>query len=116
MLVEEKLVHVKASTPEWYQKFESLMVEHNFQKTQADHYIFVKGYDRGDLLILLLYVDDILNVGQDTKNIGNWKALSKSFVMKDIGLTKQILGMHIVQDRTKRLSWLSQEKYVTKVL
>ena len=36
--------------------------------------------------------------------------------MKDMGPAKQILGMHIVRDRTKKLLWLSQEKYVTKVL
>ena len=30
-------------------------------------------------------------------------------------MAKQILGIHIVQDRTMKL-WLSQEKYVTKVL
>ena len=35
--------------------------------------------------------------------------------MKDMGPAKQILGMHIVRDRTKKLLWLSQEKYVTKV-
>ena len=44
------------------------------------------------------------------------KALSRSFSMKDMGPAKQILGMHIVRDRTMRLLWLSQEKYVTKVL
>ena len=36
--------------------------------------------------------------------------------MKDMGPVKQILGMHIVRDRMKKLLWLSQEKYVTKVL
>ena len=36
--------------------------------------------------------------------------------MKDIGAAKQILGMNIVRDLTKKLLWLSQEKYVTKVL
>ena len=34
--------------------------------------------------------------------------------MKDIELG--ILGMHIVRDRTKKLLWLSQEKYMTKVI
>ena len=33
-----------------------------------------------------------------------------------MGQAIQILGMHIVRDRTKKLLWLSQEKYVTKVL
>ena len=44
------------------------------------------------------------------------KALSKSFAMKDLGSAKQILSMHIVRDRTKKVLWLSQEKYVTKIL
>ena len=36
--------------------------------------------------------------------------------MKDLGLAEQILGMHTVWGRTKHMLWLSQEKYVTKVL
>ena len=44
------------------------------------------------------------------------KALGKSFAMKDLGPAKQILGMHIVRDRTKKVLWFSQEKYVIKIL
>ena len=36
--------------------------------------------------------------------------------MKDLGPAKQILGMRITRDRTKRLLWLSQERYIEKVL
>ena len=79
--------------------------------------MFVKRYNEGDFLILLLYVDDMLIVGQDTRKIGSLKkALGKSFAMKDLGPAKQILGMQIVRDRTKNVLWLSEEKYVTKVL
>ena len=56
-------------------------------------------------------------VGQDTRNINSLKkALGKSFAMKNPCPAKQILGMHIVWDRTKNMLWLSQEKYVTKIL
>ena len=73
------------------------MMEQKFPKTQADPCVFVKRYDEGDFLILLLYVDDMLVVKQDTRKIRNLKkALGKSFVMKDLGPAKQILGMHIV--------------------
>ena len=93
------------------------MLEHKFHKAQADHCVFVKRYDEGDFLILLLYVEDMLIVGQDTRNINSLKkALGKSFAMKNPCPAKQILGMHIVWDRTKNMLWLSQEKYVTKVL
>ena len=68
-------------------------------------------------MILLLIVDDMLIVRQDTRKIASLKkAQGKSFAMKDLGPAKQILGMHIVRDRTKKLLWLSQEKYVTKIL
>ena len=67
------------------------MTKHRFHKTQADHCMFVKKYNEGDFLILLLYVDDMLVVGQDANKITSLKkALSKSFAMKDL-----------VQDRTK---------------
>ena len=89
------------------------MLKHGFHKTQADHGVFVKRYDEADFLILLLYVDDMLVVEQDAKKIVSLKkALRKSFVMKDLGPTRQILGMHIVRDKTKNMlsNWLSQEK------
>ena len=56
----------------------------------------------------------MLIVGWDPKKIRSLKkALSKSFAMKDMRPGKQILRMHIVRDRTKKLLWLSHEKYVT---
>mgnify|MGYP007129908909 CR=1 FL=1 len=36
------------------------MVEYEFYETRADHYVFVKRYDEGDFIVLLLYVDDML--------------------------------------------------------
>ena len=93
------------------------MTENGYRKTQADHCVFVKRFNGGDFLILLLYVDDMLIVGRNHMEIRALKkALSGSFSMKDMGPAKKILGMHIVRDRTKKLLWLSQEKYVTKVL
>ena len=56
-------------------------------------------------------------VGQETRKIMSLKkALGKSFAIKDLGPAKQILRMHIVRDRTKKVLWLSLEKYVTKIL
>ncbi|GKV23084.1 hypothetical protein SLEP1_g32861 [Rubroshorea leprosula] len=42
--------------------------------------------------------------------------LSKSFDMKDLGPTKQILGMAITHDRKAGKLWLSHEKYVEWML
>ena len=93
------------------------MIDNGYHKMRPDHWVFVKKFDGGDFLILLLYVDDMLIVGRDHTKIRVLKnGLSRSFSMKDMGPAKQILRMHIVRDRTKKLLWPSQEKYVTKVL
>ncbi|GKU95372.1 hypothetical protein SLEP1_g8739 [Rubroshorea leprosula] len=42
--------------------------------------------------------------------------LNKSFAMKDLGPAKQILGMMINCDRAFRKLWLSQDKYIARVL
>ena len=61
---------------------------------------------------MLLYVDDILIV---SKNVSK-KQLSKSFAVKDLGPAKQILGMRIERDRSSNKLYLSQEKYIEKIL
>ena len=66
---------------------------------------------------MLLYVDDILIVGKNVSKIAALKKqLSKSFAMKDLGPAKQILGMRIERDRSSNKLYLSQEKYIEKVL
>ena len=37
-------------------------------------------------------------------------------LQKDLGPARQILGMQIVRDRDAKKLWLSQEKYIQKVL
>ena len=54
---------LKQAPQQWYKKFESFTVDLGFHKTQADQHVFVKKYDGGDFLILLLYIDDMLIVG-----------------------------------------------------
>mgnify|MGYP000046434112 FL=1 len=56
------------------------MLKHGFHKTHVDHCVFVKRYNEGDFLILLLYLDDMLVVGQNIKKSASLKkALIKSF-------------------------------------
>ena len=44
------------------------------------------------------------------------KQLSKQFLMKDLGATKQILGMRIIRYKANGTLKLSQSEYVKKVL
>lgn len=106
--LKKSLYGLKQTSRQWYEKFDSLMAQHNFKKTHTDHCVFIKRYVSGDFVILMLNVDDMLIVGHDKKKITVLKlVLSKSFTMKDLGLAKKILGMKITQDQSKKLLWLS---------
>ncbi|GAA0155215.1 hypothetical protein LIER_12992 [Lithospermum erythrorhizon] len=66
-------------------------------------------------VILLLYVDDMLIVETDLQKINMLKKeLSLKLAMKDLGETKQILGMRIIRDRNSLR--LTQEEYLKKVI
>ncbi|CAL1360545.1 unnamed protein product [Linum trigynum] len=115
--LRKSLYGLKQAPRQWYKKFESVMGEQGYMKTTSDHCVFVKKFPDGDFIILLLYVDDMLIAGQNVSKINDLKKeLSKSFAMKDLGPAKQILGVRIVRDRGAKKIWLSQEKYIEKVL
>ena len=40
----------------------------------------------------------------------------KTFDMKDLGSVKRILGMEILRERKARKLWLSQERYIERML
>jgi hypothetical protein len=66
---------------------------------------------------LVLYVDDILRVGNDVQMLNSVKEyLNNKFSMKDMGEAAYILGIKIFRDRSRRLSVLSQSTYLDKVL
>jgi hypothetical protein len=59
----------------------------------------------------------MLVAGSNMKDINVLKKkLSNSFVMKDLGAAKKILGMRITRDRKNRKLTLSQGEYIEKVL
>ena len=69
------------------------------------------------MAFLVLYVDDILLMGNDVKLLGSVKEyLNSQFSMKDLGEAAYILGIKIYRDRSKRLIALSQRTYLEKIL
>ena len=69
------------------------------------------------IAFLILYVDDILLVGNDIEFLDSINGyLNKNFSMKDLGEAAYILGIKIDRDRSRRLIGLSQSTYLDKVL
>ena len=69
------------------------------------------------IIFLVLYVDDILLIGNDIPMLQSVKTwLSSKFSMKDLGEAFYILGIKIYRDRSKRMLGLSQSRYIDLVL
>ena len=69
------------------------------------------------MLILSLYVDDILLVGDNMSVIvATREWLSSQFEIKDMGEANDVLGVKIMRNRSKKLLCLSQRTYIEKGL
>ncbi|KAL9263458.1 Retrovirus-related Pol polyprotein from transposon TNT 1-94-like protein [Drosera capensis] len=115
--LNKSLFGLKQAPRQCYLKFDRFMRKNGFTHCESDHCVYVKKFNGGDVLYLSLYVDDMLLACRSMEKINMVKrALATQFSMKDLGATKQILGMKIIRDRKERKLWLSHEEYIKKVL
>src|SRR3954467_5919327 len=100
----------------WNQRFDKVIKSFGFIQTYEEACIYKKVSGRS-IEFLVLYVDDILLIGNDVDLLNSVKDyLNNSFSMKDLGDAAYILGIKIYRDRSRRLISLSQSTYLDKVL
>ena len=72
-----------------------------------------KGGDSETDMILILYVDDLLLLGQDLSRINDVKCqLGQLYQMKDLGPASSYLGIRITRDCKRRAIWINQQAYI----
>jgi len=114
--LKKSLYGLKQSPRMWYQKFDTFIQGLGFTRSKADHCVYFN-LIVDHVIYLVLYVDDMLLVGNDKEIIQDLKThLSSKFDMKDLGAANYILGMEIKRDRIKRKLWLNQMRYVETIL
>ena len=76
------------------------MVSQNYLRSEYNHYVYFESLENGTFIIMVLYVYDMLVASQSVVDILKFKAqLARMFQMKDLGATKQILGMEVNKER-----------------
>jgi len=114
--LKRSIYGLKQSSRQWYLRFHEAVTSIGLTMMEEDHCVYVQR-TRDGFLILSLYVDDILLVGNNLEMINAIKEwLSSVFEMKDLGEASYILGVKISRDRSRRLLSLSQETYLRKIL
>jgi hypothetical protein len=107
---------LKQASRSWNIRFDEVVKEFGFIKNEQEPCVYKKESGRA-LVFLILYVDDILLIGNDIPMLESVNtSLKNSFSMKDLGEAAYILGIKIYRDRSRRLIGLSQSTYIDKVL
>ena len=77
--------------------------------------LYVKIFEKSNVIILSLYVDDSLVTKSNSKLINAFKNQIKNmFEMTDLGMINYFLGIEVHQSKNE--IFISQKKYVEKIL
>nr|KYP53356.1 Retrovirus-related Pol polyprotein from transposon TNT 1-94 [Cajanus cajan] len=115
--LKKSLYGLKQAPRQWYKKFDSFMIGQGYSRSKYDDCIYFQQFPDGTFIYLLLYVDDMLIASRDKSLISKLKAqLNNEFEMKELGAAKKILGMEIHRDRQVGKLFLSQQKYIERLL
>ena len=114
--LQRSIYGLKQASRSWNLRFDQTVKEFGFIKNEDEPCVYKK-VSGSAVIFLVLYVDDILLIGNDIPALETVKSwLGNSFSMKDLGEAAYILGIKIYRDRSKRLIGLSQSTYIDKVL
>ncbi len=102
------------SPKRWYTKFKEIMLKLNFTVYPFQSCIFMWS-ENGKKIFVLLYVDDILIVGNCLIVIDKFKKhLQQFFEMKDLGFPSKFIGLEL--ERVGRTIFIHQKKIINKLL
>ncbi|KAK9024865.1 hypothetical protein V6N11_064771 [Hibiscus sabdariffa] len=114
--LQRSIYGLKQASRSWNLCFNEAIQEFGFIRNEDEPCVYKK-FSGSIVSFLILYVDDILIIGNDVPTLQSIKTwLSSCFSMKDLGEEAYILGVKIYRDRSRRLLGLSQSTYIDKVL
>ena len=114
--LHKSIYGLKQASRSWNKCFDKCIKTYGFIKNREEPYVY-KQANGSTVVFLVLYVDDILLIGNDIPALQGIKVwLLSQFSMKDLGEASYILGMKIYRDRSKKLLGLSQSMYIETML
>jgi hypothetical protein len=116
-LLHKSLYGLKQSGRSWHKKIDGWFRGYGFHSSSADPCLYVNFGSSGEILVIVLYVDDLIITSNSREMVDDFKlAISKEFSMKDLKELDWILGMAIKRNREKRIMEVSQTAYIDMML
>ncbi|XP_059315208.1 retrovirus-related Pol polyprotein from transposon RE1 isoform X2 [Lycium ferocissimum] len=112
--LHKSLYGLKQAPRQWNLKLTESLVQMGFQQSHFDYSLFTRK-SGSDIVIILVYVDDLLITGNNVKLLcSTRKDLQNRFKMKDLGEFKFFLGIECA--RSSKGIVLSQRKYALELI
>ena len=117
--LRKALYGLKQAGRRWYERLVDIMTRHlGFSRCAVDQAVFKRrGVEGGDLIIVLVHVDDCTIVATSSQLIAEFKsAISNHVDITDLGDIHWLLGIEILRDRPARRLHLSQRSYIDSII
>ncbi|KAH9718722.1 hypothetical protein KPL71_022333 [Citrus sinensis] len=112
--LEKALYGLRQAPKAWFDKLKGALSSWGFKNSRSDTSLFFRRAE-SKIVIMLIYVDDIIITGSDSKGIKEViKDLNTSFALKDLENLSFFLGIQVLRGQNSIL--LSQAKYVQDLL
>lgn len=116
--LNKTLYGTKQAPHEWNEELNLFITTSGFYRCQSDTCVYVKQTASGNIIIMVVFVDDII-IAFSEKDRSEWEEIKRKFTnkyrMKDLGNCEWILGMRVTRDRANKKLYLDQEQYLSKV-
>ena len=113
--LKKSIYGLKQSPRCWNLALDSKVKEIGLSQSSHDPCIYYKN-EKGNMLVVCVYVDDIILAGQQEGSIQQVKvALASAFDIKDLGRLNYFLGIKIEQKSDNSI-WIGQPAYIEKLL
>lgn len=102
--LKKALYRLKKSPWAWYSRINSYFDKFGFQKCSYEHTLYIKGDVQWRFIVISLYVDDLILIGNDLKILSEFKhSVMEEFEMKDKGELHHFLGIECINPRKEFL-------------
>lgn len=114
--LNKSIYGLKQASRQWNLKLTSVLKELGLKSTSVDPCIYHKTYD-GNILFILIYVDDLLLFYNNQEIAKEMKQQLKiKFDMKELGFVHQFVGWRIKQNSSRTEISIDQTAYIEKIL
>lgn len=116
-LLRKSIYGLKQASRVWNIKFSNVLTSAGYTRSVLDPCVYFKFVNNKKKIFIAIYVDDVLiftnclELKHELHNI-----LTSNFKMKDLGVAKFCVGLHITRDRKNNIIYVDQTKYIEELL